>query len=229
MAWLDFWNGDHAIYVNDRHREVHYRKIAEDVVALLPRADAVVLDFGPGDALFADRIAESCGRLILCEAANATRTRLETRFGHNAKITVLAPEDLQTQPERSVDLMLVNSVIQYLSATELDGLLAAARRLLAQNGRLIVADVIPPHTSAVSDAAALVRLARRHGFLAPALVGLASTFFSPYRRIRAELGLARFTEAQMVDRLEWAGFAAMRHRPNLGHNQARMAFEARPR
>ena len=36
-SWLDFWNGSHRIYVNARHAQVHYAKIAADFIALIPR------------------------------------------------------------------------------------------------------------------------------------------------------------------------------------------------
>ena len=64
------------------------------------------------------------------------------------------------------------------------------------------------------------------GFLLPALGGLVRTVFSDYRKIRAELGLTHYEEAEMLALLEKAGFTARRLEKNLGHNQARMAFGA---
>ena len=50
-----------------------------------------------------------------------------------------------------------------------------------------------------------------------------------YTRLgRSDLGLTTYSEAEMIEMLTAAGFRAQRHRPNFGHNQARMAFEARP-
>jgi ubiquinone/menaquinone biosynthesis C-methylase UbiE len=225
-GWLEFWNGAHRIYVSDRHRDVHYRRIAQDIVALVPHGRAVVLDYGPGEALHAERIAAACGTLILCEAADATRVRLRERFGNRSGILVLAPAELSDERDHGIDLIIVNSVIQYLSPTELQRLLAEMRRLLAPQGRLVVADVIPPDSGMISDATALLSFASREGFLTSAVTGLAATFVSPYRKIRNTLGLARYGEAEMLAMLERAGFVAGRHRPNLGHNQSRMAFVA---
>lgn len=56
MNWRDLSDGKHRIYVNDRHRTVHHRRVADDIVAVLPRKNAVVLDFGCGEALFAGRV-----------------------------------------------------------------------------------------------------------------------------------------------------------------------------
>ncbi|HEX2215858.1 MAG TPA: hypothetical protein VHG27_04070, partial [Xanthobacteraceae bacterium] len=30
-AWIAFWNSENSIYVNARHRDVHYRLIAEHI------------------------------------------------------------------------------------------------------------------------------------------------------------------------------------------------------
>ena len=45
--WISFYDMRHSlIYVNTRHRDVHYRKIADDIRALVPSPDANVLDYG---------------------------------------------------------------------------------------------------------------------------------------------------------------------------------------
>ena len=33
--WLSFWNSPNRIYVNDRHRDVHYRDVALQVLSLI--------------------------------------------------------------------------------------------------------------------------------------------------------------------------------------------------
>ena len=35
-GWLGFWDGAHSIYVNARHKDVHYRLIAAELAALVP-------------------------------------------------------------------------------------------------------------------------------------------------------------------------------------------------
>src|SRR5262249_18043301 len=66
--WIAFWDSEHPLYVNARHRDVHYRRIAEDIAAYVS-SSAVVLDYGCGEALHADRIAARARKLILVEAA----------------------------------------------------------------------------------------------------------------------------------------------------------------
>ena len=225
--WIAFWDSEHPIYVNARHRDVHYRTIAQDIRAHLP-VGAAVLDYRSGEALHADLIAASATALILCEAAPKVRAALARRFADHPKIKVCAPEDIAAMPARALDAVVLHSVAQYLTPDALDALLATFRRLLRENGVLIVGDVVPPQVSAFTDAAALLRFGAANGFLGATLVGFARTLFSNYWRLRSQLGLTRFDEAAMLAKLAGGGFSARRASANIGHNPARMTFIARP-
>jgi SAM-dependent methyltransferase len=225
--WVAFWDSQHSIYVNARHRDVHYRTIAQDIAAHVA-AGASVLDYGCGEALHADLVAAQARRVILCEAAPTVRAALADRFAGQAKIEIRSPDQVAALPAGSLDVVVLHSVAQYLTPDELDRLLAQFHRLLASNGLLILGDVIPPQVSAVTDALALLRFAAANGFLCAALVGLARTVLSDYWRLRSHLGLTRYGEAAIVGKLGGAGFAARRATANIGHNPARMTFLARP-
>jgi ubiquinone/menaquinone biosynthesis C-methylase UbiE len=227
MSWREFWNADTPIYVNDRHKIVHYQRIADDIERLLPASTARVVDYGCGEALAAGRVAGRCGHLYLCDGAQLVRDRLGQRLAGFSNVTVLSPEEFDTVPDRSIDLIVVNSVVQYLSQDQLGACLAQWRRKLMPSGRLVVADVIPHGIGPLTDATALLRFAAANGFLTAALAGLVKTFFSDYRRVRAQLGLAHYNEAEFLQVLRDAGFIAERLPWNFGHNSARMAFEAR--
>jgi SAM-dependent methyltransferase len=227
MSWREFWNGAHSIYVNSRHRMLHDCIVARDVAALLPSRNAIVLDYGCGEAGAAEDVARRCGKLILSDAAPAVRAVLTERYAGHPTVTVMSPEEVQALPRVSLDLIVVNSLLQYLSRAELDELLGVFHPLLKDTGVLVIGDVIPRNQSALADAAALLRFGFQGGFLTSALLGLARTFFSEYRRLRSTLGLSFYDEAEMLAVLEAAGFVAERRRPNLGHNQGRATFVAR--
>jgi SAM-dependent methyltransferase len=128
--------------------------------------------------------------------------------------------------DRSLDLVIANSLVQYLSRGELEGLLSVWRSKLKPAGELVIADVIPPDVSPLTDAAALLRFGWSGGFLGAALLGLAKTALSDYRKLRAALGFSTFTENEFLALLSAAGYRPQRVRPNFGHNQARMTFRA---
>jgi SAM-dependent methyltransferase len=208
---------------------VHYRLIAQEIAALVPSRQARALDYGCGEALHAEIVAAACGELMLCDGAPSVRAGLMARFSADAKIRVLSPDDVERLPQGALDFIVLHSVAQYLSAEQLRALLATFRHIVAPGGIVLLSDVIPPQLSAAADVAALLRFAAGRGFLLAALGGLVRTLFSDYRRLRARFGLAHYSEADMLRMLEAAGFAAERAARNVGHNQARMAFFARPR
>ena len=228
--WLSFWDGSHSIYVNARHKDVHYRLIAQEIAALVPGPQARVLDYGCGEALHADLVAAAAGELLLCEGAPRLRAGIAARFAENKdrNIRAVAPQEVERLPEHSLDLIVLHSVAQYLTPEEAATLLALFHRLLQPDGVLLVSDVIPPDVAALTDAIALLRLAAANGFLLAAFLGLARTLVSNYWRLRTRLGLTRYGEAAMIEKLAAAGFTARRAAKNIGHNQARMAFIARP-
>ena len=228
MSWRDYWNADTPIYVNDRHKSLHYAGIARDIAAYVPHEGALVLDHGCGEALCADRVAARSGKLWLCDGAPLVRERLAARFAAEPKIVVIAPEEVDALPDHGLDLVVVNSLLQYLSTEELDELLGLWRSKLRDDGRLVLADVIPHETSPVDDVSALLRFAWSGGFLGAALLGLARTALSDYAKLRSELGLTHYGEEEMLALLEGRGYRAERAARNMGHNPKRMTFVARP-
>ena len=226
--WIDYYDSTHTIYVSKQHRDLHFQLIADDIIGLINSPDAVVVDYSCGEALSAGKVAQSCGQLILAEPAPGVRGRLAARFAGNRKIQVRSLEELGTMPERSVDLVVMNSVAQYMTAEELDAAFSMLRRLLKPAGRLVLGDILRPEVGMVRDVMALLRLAAGHGFLRHALLGLVSTALSDYRQLRSRIGLQRYSEAEIRAKLAAAGFSPSRAPNNIGHNPWRMTFIAKP-
>lgn len=225
-GWLEFWEQENRIYVNDRHRSVHYARVADDILAVLPQAHApAVLDYGCGDALEALRVAGRCSRLWLYDASHPVRARLHARFAGPGTIAVV--DSVASVATGSVDVIVINSVVQYLTRDELDGLLAECRRLLKEQGLLVIADIIPPAAGAVADIMALLQTGLRHGFLGAALMGIVASALSDYRRLRRDLGLATYDEQGFIALLAAADFKAERRGKNFGFNPRRLTFLAR--
>jgi SAM-dependent methyltransferase len=227
--WVSFYDFKHSvIYVNARHRDVHYRVIAEDIRAYVPSPSAAVLDYGCGEATSADLLAAACGRLTMVEAAPNVRAALSARYAGHPKISVLTPEQVAAQPAGSFDLIVMHSVAQYLTAAELDRLLAIFRKLLKPGGLLIVGDIVPPRMAAPAAALALLRFGAANGFFFAAVGGLMRIFVSDYLRLKKTVGLSHYEKAAMLAKLKAAGFSAQHASRNIGHNQQRMTFLAKP-
>src|SRR3978361_870850 len=133
--WIDYYDSTHTIYASKLHRDLHFELIARDIVGYIPSPDAVVLDYACGEALSAARVADACGTLILAEPAPGVRGRLIARFAPNTGIRVCSLDDLRNMKEKSIDLAVMNSVVQYMTPAELDFAFALIQRLLRPGGR----------------------------------------------------------------------------------------------
>lgn len=227
MNWREYWNGPHSIYANERHRTLHFDLIARDIAHLVPSPDAAVLDYGCGEADTAPALAAKCGRLYLFDTADTVRARLRNKHAGDGKIVVLDETGLEGLGEEALDLIVVNSVLQYLTQPELVAILDFASEKLKPGGTLALGDVIPADANAIADTKALLSFAFQGGFLAAALASLVKTALSDYRKLRETLGLTRYGEAEMLKILSDNGFIAERAARNIGHNQGRMLFLAR--
>ena len=229
--WRSFWDNAHSIYVNARHKDVHYRDIADADRRPSCRGRARACSTSAaGEALHADRVAEVAAEVLLCDSAPSVRAAMAARFAGNPRIKVISPEEVEKLPDRSLDLIVANSVVQYLTAAELERLLVLWRRLLADGGALIVADVIPPDVGAVERrrcAVALCRAprlsrggadrARAHGRLALSQVAQPARDRAIHRsRVHGEAHRGRLHRRTAGAR-------------NMEHNPARMSFRARPK
>jgi ubiquinone/menaquinone biosynthesis C-methylase UbiE len=227
-SWLDFWNAPNAIYVSRRHQEAHYVKVAGGIAGFVPAGgDAVVLDWGCGDALMANALAQTCRALLLYDRAEATRGRLMSAYAGSPKIRVLDEAAFEALPDASIDLIVVNSVVQYLSVSQFADALRLFHRLLKRDGTLLLGDIIAPDTPLVDHVTTFLSFAWRNGFFIAALVGLARNFVSPYRKLRRDAGYACYTQKQMLGLLDANGFAGERLASNIAVSRLRASYLAR--
>lgn len=228
-SWVDFWNRDNPIYVNARHKLLHYRGLAQDFCGLITAPNTLMLDYGCGEALAAGLVASKLQRLFLYDAAPNIRAGLAARFGENAAIMILDDTALEALPEAGLDLILIHSVSQYVERQEFARLVTRLAEKLRPGGRLVIGDVIPPGLSPLKDALALLNFGLNGGFFIAAILGLIRASLSEYRGLRARLGLTQYDEAGMLGLLRAAGLNAQRLPHNPGHNGVRMAFEGQRR
>src|SRR5689334_2483224 len=225
--WIDYYDSTHTIYASKLHRDLHFQTIARDIIGYISSPDQVVLDYACGEALSAAKVADACAGLYLAEPAPGVRGRLIARFAPNTKIRVRSLEDVRKMAENSVDLVVMNSVAQYMTPAELDAAFATIRRILKPSGRFVLGDILRPEVGMLRDVAALLQFAAKNGFLKDALIGLISTALSDYRELRSRVGLQRYSEDEIEQKLAKAGFTASLALRNIGHNPWRMTFVAR--
>jgi hypothetical protein len=226
-TWRDFWNHDTSTYAGDRHKKLHYALIARGVTRFIRSREAHVLDHGCGEAFAAESLEPACGMLYLFDAAPNVRHKLRERLGSYARIAVLDDETLESIPNSSLDLVLANSLLQYLTRSEFLSALELWRHKMKDEGRLLLGDVVPTTANVSGDAKALVAFAFQGGFPLAAASSLMHTYFSDYRRLRKKLGFACYDPEELSAVLREKGFSCEVLSRNIGQNQSRKTFVAK--
>lgn len=214
-----------AYWADMDHRHI-FTVEARDHVARLRaavpiRATDRVLDFGCGFGHVVALLAPTVAAAGYWDAAEVMRRATAER---TAALGNVAPVDLGGPAHGdvvgSVDLLLANSVVQYMGPDELAGWLPRWRELLAPGGRIVLADIPPPGGSAAGELLGMLRFAARHGFLLRAVRdGVQEA--RRYARHRNGADLTRWTRADVVRLAEEAGFAASILPKNLTHRSGR--------
>jgi len=78
--------------MSTRAREVHAIVTGDGMLWYIDRSDRV-LDYGCGEAAYAERLVREIEALTLCEAAPNLREAVMRRVKHERYITMLSPEE----------------------------------------------------------------------------------------------------------------------------------------
>lgn len=226
-GWMAFWDDASPIIVGDRHRDAHYRRIAQDVLAAVDLEGKVVLDYGCGEALAAPLLAQAAGEVLLYDAAPNSDARLKARHAGQRRIRVLSPADWQALPPASLDAVVIVSVLQYLDEEALAALLDRLASVLKPDGRVLFGDVVPPGQPPLKDVLALLKSGLDYGFFWEAVATLARTLSPRYRRIRKEAGFSMHEPQAFLKKLAAHGLSGQILDRNVGFNLSRYTVVAR--
>jgi len=203
---------------DDHVRRLHW--------AMAIHAGLRVLDFGCGPGLVGARLAPEVDCYLFWDAAPAVLQEAIRRLGDVASAAP-APADLAALPAASIDLILVNSVVQYMGPVELASWLPRWRRLLAPEGCVLLSDVPPPGEGSLRALGDTLRFAARQGLLMHALPGTVGALVR-YSARRTRTPLFRPDTAEIVRLAAAANLTPERLQENLTFRAGRGAFVLRP-
>jgi cyclopropane fatty-acyl-phospholipid synthase-like methyltransferase len=150
------------------YREQSTAYVKALTAAIEVRADHQVLDFGCGFGFVARMLAPHVAEVWFWDPSPNMRRMAEriTADVPNASFldipAVLAgSRDAEEWIGHTFDLILVNSVAQYMAASEFWGWLPRWRSMLETDGVLVLSDLIPPAHGGRSDIADLLRFGTR--------------------------------------------------------------------
>lgn len=142
---------------------------AADYVARLAASVGIepgarVLDVGCGFGFVAALLAARVREVVAWDASAHMRRAATRRLARHRNAHVVPGPEPHLEGRR-FDLVLVNSVAQYMTGAELDAWLARAPGLLAPRGRLVLSDLLTGPVSPLHELAELLALSARGGVL----------------------------------------------------------------
>lgn len=196
-SWSEYWES-----MEDRQAvfRIEARDYARRVRALLqPQVTMRVLDFGCGFGHTARELAPFLGSVAVWDGSSRVRQQAAQRLRDIPNIEFVDLSEPDTSiPTASYDLILVHSVVQYMSEAEFRQWLARWERMLKPGGRLVLSDLIDPAASGLkAEVATYLSFAARNGFFWNALLAGIREVGS-YSKARESRPLLTFTREKMV-------------------------------
>ena len=160
-GWEAYWDRleEHVIF---RVEAADY--VARLKAALGPHLGGRVLDFGCGFGFIAELLAPMVAELFVFDASDQMRRQAELRLASHANVRVLGASE-EWPSALQFDLILVNSVVQYMAPDEFDRWLGQWRAMLAPRGHLVISDLFAHGVDPLREVVQLLVLSARHGCL----------------------------------------------------------------
>jgi len=196
-GWTAYWEGLGGTDAFFREQAKDYVANLECAIALNPTTH--VLDFGCGFGFVAKMLAPKVGKVFLWDTSVNMRRRARLNLADHHNIGFVDLSEPQTiARELNFDLIIVNSVVQYMSLEQFAACLVMWRTMLAAGGRIVVSDLIPPDYNSVSDFVDLLKFSIRRNVVGSALLQ-AIRDLGRYWMMRRSCPLARTSVEDLSD------------------------------
>jgi len=216
--WHAYWDRleEHVIF---RVEAADYVTRLEAALGLDPGAR--VLDFGCGFGFIAELLAPRVAELFAFDASDHMQRRAQLRLAGHANVRVLGPPGAAPWPPGlRFDLILVNSVVQYMALDEFHRWLAQWRAMLAAGGHLVLSDLLTRNVDPLREVVELLVLSARRGCLMR-VVRKALGELRDYTRARRVRPLGRIAVGDLRERAGGLGLAVDFLPSNLTYRKAR--------
>lgn len=212
MSWSEYWERLETGDLLFREQSDEY--VAKLLAAVHVHSHTRVLDFGCGFGFVASALAPRVGSVAAWDPSARMRNRASVMLKPHANARLI---DLpQAAPAEGFDLILVNSVVQYMTSAEFDVWLERWRALLVEPGRLVLSDLLPLAHDTWLDIIDILRFSGRRRILFRT-IREAIVEARRYCRTRAVQPLVDIGRDDLCRRAGAAGFAVAFIDRNLTH------------
>ncbi len=149
-----------------------------------------ILDFGCGHGYLANLLSERVRDVYIYDASQTMVEMARLLNSNNKNVISLKVISDRIPP---LDYILTNSVTQYMSPGTLKDNLRLWRRLLKDDGKIIVSDILPDNVRFTSEILGLLAFSLSRGYLMGQVSQIASLFFSDYTKVIRECPLTYYS------------------------------------
>ena len=202
MSWIDFWSASEHDHVFWRKSIEYYFENLRRLIEL--KSDFSVLDFGAGPGYLGELLGPCVQHVDLIEPSAELRAIARNITDQTSNVIISDYSmhgDLSSlMNERKYDLIIINSVLQYMGTIEIDTLLKTIQTSLKKDGALIVSDIVPEGSLLLRELGSVFQFYLKWFGLKAFLMHLLNEFrLSPKR---ARYKLTTFTKKTFEDSAE---------------------------
>lgn len=177
-------------------------------------SDTVVIDFGCGFGAVAERLAARGAQLRFWDSSVIMRLKASQRLAALPQASLLDLSDPGQGPRGEADLVIVNSVAQYMTLEELVSWLQRWRTMLKPGGAIVLSDIVSPGSTLFTEVRESLRFAARQHILWRTVPRLIRESVR-YTRWRNALELLRLDQSDLSRMAKEAGLKADKRPQNL--------------
>jgi len=165
MNWTEYWT-DHNI--SGIFWEKNLELYCNNLIRQIPLSkDFALLDYGSGTGYAAKYLAPKVKEIHLVEPSEILLENSKVVNKDHQNIIYHLLKDVNALKSAygkdRFDVILINSVMQYIAPAQIQSLLKIFHHMLRRNGKIIISDIAPKHTLMIKDVLDCLRFCRRSG------------------------------------------------------------------
>ena len=207
LSWQNFWATDPKLFGIVMKKSTDY--FAEHLIATkLVGTEDKVLDFGCGPGYLAERLVHKVSSYLGVDISPAYIATCTAKFKEEKNIRFFLLQETDKSfglleaglPEKSFDLIIILSVVQYFAdRNSVLELLKSCKSLLNKNGKIILADTIDSNDSLIKDVISVLLNSIRKKYFIAFLRFMYQARFSSYNQLRKNNHLLCLTEQEISE------------------------------